>query len=48
VRGAQLADDHGHQAEDAQRGPEADLVAAEPVLTLAGIQHHLQHPKTER
>ncbi len=36
------------QTEDAQRRPEADLVAAEPVLALAGVEHHLQHAEAER
>ena len=46
--GLQLADHHGNQSEDAQRRPQANLIAAEPVLALAGVEHHLQHAEAQR
>ncbi len=39
---------HPHQADDAECSPQADLIAAEPVLALAGVEHHLQEAEAER
>ena len=44
----QLAYHQGDQSEDAKRRPHADLITAEPVFALAGVEHDLQHPEAQR
>ena len=43
----QFANHQRDQAEDAEEGPQANLVAAEPVLALARIEYYLQHAKAQ-
>src|SRR5579864_1006887 len=48
MRRGQLTNDEEQQAENTQRGENADVVGREPVFALAGVEYDLQRSKSER